>query len=189
MAGDSAATTIADIPHDEEAFRPSISDKPSHNASRLSISDKPAHNRSPEDPTVAVEDEKPATALTDDHVLPQTRSITGFKWILVCVAIFSANLLYGLDVTIAADIQAPVAETFNEIAQLGWLGIGFTLGSVASILPLGKAYAVFDTKWLFIGCLVMFEAGSALCGGAPSMNAIIIGRVWAGAGGAGMYLG
>lgn len=35
----------------------------------------------------------------------------------------------------------------------------------------------------------MFEAGSALCGGAPSMNALIVGRVWAGVGGAGMYLG
>jgi MFS family permease len=35
----------------------------------------------------------------------------------------------------------------------------------------------------------MFAAASALCGAAPSMNAIIIGRIWAGAGGAGMYLG
>ena len=35
----------------------------------------------------------------------------------------------------------------------------------------------------------MFEAGSALCGAAPGMDALIVGRVWAGAGGAGMYLG
>ena len=42
---------------------------------------------------------------------------------------------------------------------------------------------------LYIGSLTMFEAGSALCGAAPSMNALIVGRVWAGAGGAGMYLG
>lgn len=35
----------------------------------------------------------------------------------------------------------------------------------------------------------MFSAGSALCGAAPNMNALIVGRVWAGAGGAGMYLG
>ena len=35
----------------------------------------------------------------------------------------------------------------------------------------------------------MFAAGSALCGGAPDMNSLIVGRVWAGAGGAGMYLG
>lgn len=63
------------------------------------------------------------------------------------------------------------------------------LGAVVFTLPLGKAYAVFDTKWMFLGCLAMFAAGSALCGGAPSMNAIIVGRVWAGIGGAGMYLG
>lgn len=35
----------------------------------------------------------------------------------------------------------------------------------------------------------MFTAASALCGAASSLSAIIIGRVWAGAGGAGMYLG
>jgi MFS family permease len=94
-----------------------------------------------------------------------------------------------LDNTIVADIQGAVAGAFDEYSRLGWLGVGFTLGSVVFILPLGKAYAIFDTKWLFLGCLTMFAAGSALCGAAPSMNAIIIGRVWAGAGGAGMYLG
>ena len=53
----------------------------------------------------------------------------------------------------------------------------------------GKAYAIFDVKWLYIGSLTMFAAGSALCGAAPNMKALIVGRVWAGAGGAGMYLG
>ena len=134
-------------------------------------------------------DEEADTPSVDAHALPEARTIRGFRWLLACVALFSANFLYGLDTTIAADIQAAVAQTFDEISKLGWLGIGFTLGSVALILPLGKAYAIFDTKWLFIGCLTMFAAGSALCGGAPSMNAIIVGRVWAGAGGAGMYLG
>ncbi|EAW11659.1 putative MFS transporter [Aspergillus clavatus NRRL 1] len=119
----------------------------------------------------------------------QERSVQGVRWLLICIAVFSANLLYGLDNTIVADIQGAVAGTFEEYAQLGWLGVGFTLGSVVFILPLGKAYAIFDTKWLFIGCLTMFAAGSALCGGAPNMDAIIVGRVWAGAGGAGMYLG
>lgn len=35
----------------------------------------------------------------------------------------------------------------------------------------------------------MFEIGSAVCGAAPSMNALIVGRVIAGMGGAGSYLG
>lgn len=113
----------------------------------------------------------------------------GIRWLLICIAIFSANILYGLDATIAADIQAAVSETFDNVTQLGWLGVGFTLGSTVSILPLGKAFGIFDTKWIFLGCLTMFAAGSALCGASQSMNAIIVGRVWAGAGGAGMYLG
>ena len=117
------------------------------------------------------------------------RIVKGFRWFCVCVGMFSANLLYGLDTTIAGDIQLSVSETFNNISQLGWLGVGFGLGSTVSILPIGKAYAVFNTKWLYVTCLAMFAAGSALCGGAPSMNAMIVGRVWAGAGGAGMYLG
>lgn len=120
---------------------------------------------------------------------PQERSIRGIRWFLVCVAIFSANILYGLDTTIVADIQGAVSETYGNVAQLGWLGVGFTLGSTVMILPLGKAFGLFDNKYLFIGCLANFAAASALCGAAQSMNAMIVGRVWAGAGGAGMYLG
>lgn len=125
----------------------------------------------------------------DDGEAESKRQITGFRWLLVCIAIFSGNILYGLDTTIAADIQASVFATFDNVTQLGWLGVGFTLGSTVTILPLGKAYARFDNKWVFINCLTMFAAGSALCGAAPSMSAMIVGRVWAGAGGAGVYLG
>lgn len=117
------------------------------------------------------------------------RQVTGLRWFLVCVAIFSGNVLYGLDTTVAADIQAAVSATYGNVTQLGWLGVGFTLGSTVTILPLGKAYARFDNKWVFVNCLTMFAAGSALCGAAPNMSAMIVGRVWAGAGGAGVYLG
>lgn len=44
-------------------------------------------------------------------------------------------------------------------------------------------------KWVFIITVILFEAGSALCGGAPNMTALIVGRVIAGAGGSGIYLG
>ncbi|KAI5860473.1 MFS general substrate transporter [Durotheca rogersii] len=120
---------------------------------------------------------------------PQVRSVRGLRWLLVCLSIFSANILFGLDNTIAADIQGAVAETYHNTEQMGWLGVGFALGSAAGILPLGKAYGIFDNKWVFISCLLNFAAASALCGGAPNMNAMIVGRVWAGFGGAGMYLG
>lgn len=139
-----------------------------------------------------LQEPSPVLEGTDDsenHDYNKKRSITGISWFLVCLCILSSNLLYGLDTTIAADIQGAVSTTMNNVSQLGWLGVGFSLGSTVMILPIGKAYSMFDTKWLFIGSLLNFAAGSALCGAAPTMSALIVGRVWAGAGGAGMYLG
>lgn len=63
------------------------------------------------------------------------------------------------------------------------------IGGVSAVLPLGKLYGLFNAKTLYIGSVTLFMAGSALCGAAPNIDAFIIGRVIAGAGGNGMYLG
>jgi hypothetical protein len=44
-------------------------------------------------------------------------------------------LIYGLDTTIAADIQAAVIERFDNVERLTWIGTGFPLGSICAILP------------------------------------------------------
>lgn len=119
----------------------------------------------------------------------KTRQLRGFRWVIVCVALYVICALYGLDTTIAADVQAPVTQTFGHVEQLVWIGAGFPLGSVCVILLLGTIYNSFNIKWTFIGTTILFEVGSALCGAAPNMNALIIGRVLAGAGGSGIYLG
>jgi hypothetical protein len=58
----------------------------------------------------------------------------GFQWFLICLAVYSSALLYGLDTTISSTVQDPVVETFGSVDKLGWLGIGFPLGSIATIL-------------------------------------------------------
>lgn len=63
------------------------------------------------------------------------------------------------------------------------------LGALCVTLPVGKLYGFFDTKWLYIQAIVLFMAGSALCGAAPNMKAMIVGRVIAGLGGNGVYVG
>ena len=63
------------------------------------------------------------------------------------------------------------------------------MGSVAVILLVGKLYGTFEIKWLIIASVTLFEIGSALCGASPNSNALIVGRVIAGVGGAGMYIG
>ncbi|TGO92491.1 hypothetical protein BPOR_0002g00380 [Botrytis porri] len=52
-----------------------------------------------------------------------------------------------------------------------------------------KAYGTFDAKYVYIFTTLIFEVGSAICGGAPNMNALIVGRAICGLGGIGMYIG
>ncbi|KAL2021886.1 hypothetical protein VTK56DRAFT_6481 [Thermocarpiscus australiensis] len=117
------------------------------------------------------------------------RPIHGIKWLLVCAALYIMAFLYGLDATIAADVQGPVIEAFGQVDQLAWIGAGFPLGSVAVQLLNGNLYGNFNLKYVYIGGTVTFMVGSAICGAAPSMSALIVGRVLAGAGGSAIYIG
>ncbi|KAJ4304911.1 hypothetical protein N0V90_000439 [Kalmusia sp. IMI 367209] len=87
-----------------------------------------------------------------------------------------------------ADIQPQIIETFGQTEKLPWIGVGMFLGAL-TILPLGKAFGIFNVKWLFLSVVTLFEIGSALCGAAPSMDAFIIGRVIQGIGACGCYTG
>ena len=96
------------------------------------------------------------------------------------VAVYVTAFLYGLVTTIAADVQPAIVASLGGIEKLTWIGVAFPLGSVASILPIGYAYGLFEIKCLYFLSIIIFEAGSALCGGAPTMDALIVGRVIAG---------
>jgi MFS family permease len=50
-------------------------------------------------------------------------------------------------------------------------------------------YGQFNAKYLFMGSILVFEVGSAICGAAPTMNTLIVGRTICGLGGSGIYLG
>ncbi|KAM0523088.1 hypothetical protein ACHAPE_001580 [Trichoderma viride] len=110
-----------------------------------------------------VKEEEPQAS--DDGNEP-TRAIRGFRWLL-----------------------SSIVETFGHVDQLAWIGAGFPLGSIAVVLPIGVLFTRFNMKWFYISSLVLFEVGSAVCGVAPNMNAIIVGRVIVGAGGVGFFLG
>ncbi|KAL8723275.1 MAG: hypothetical protein Q9225_000397 [Loekoesia sp. 1 TL-2023] len=119
---------------------------------------------------------------------PVSRTIHGWKWVVAMTTILSTTFLFALDNTIVADIQPSIINQFHDVERLPWFGVGFGLGSTA-VLPWGKAYGIYSVKWLFISTVILFEVGSVICGGAPNVNALIIGRVLAGVGGSGMYSG
>ena len=62
--------------------------------------------------------------------------------------------------------------------------------TAACFFPIsGRIYQLYSTKWVFLLSIVIFEAGSALCGAAPNSTAFIIGRAIAGLGSSGIFSG
>ncbi|KAJ5712062.1 hypothetical protein N7488_006218 [Penicillium malachiteum] len=103
-------------------------------------------------------------------------------WFLAVLAIFSSVFLFGLDTTAVADISPAMISRFGQADLLPWLSSGYALGAM-NILPWGKSFGVFNLKRTYILTVALFEVGSAICGAAPNMTALIIGR------GSRMYLG
>lgn len=113
-------------------------------------------------------------------------SISKLRRVLLSIALALTSFIYGMNATVIGNTQIFITEHFEEPTKLGWIGVSFALGAAVAILPLSKASRLFDKKWLCISCLAVFTAATALCGGAPSMNAVIVGRAFAGAAGAGL---
>jgi MFS family permease len=62
--------------------------------------------------------------------------------------------------------------------------------ATACLFPIsGRIYQLHSTKSIYVISLVIFEAGSALCGAAPTSVAFIIGRAITGLASAGIFTG
>lgn len=117
------------------------------------------------------------------------REIHGWKWVLVITAILSSIFLYALDATIVADIQPFIIQEFGGIEKLSWLSVAFLASASATNMVWGRIYGHFNVKWFYLFNVLLFELGSALCGAAPNLDALIVGRAICGVGGAGLYVG
>ena len=132
--------------------------------------------------------EEPNTAASGSPFV-NPRAIHGVRWVIVFMAIISTAFLYALDNTIVSVAIAPIVDDFQQPNQLPWLSVGFILGGASMILPAGRIFATFNVKYAYLTGVTLFLAGSALCGGAPTINALIVGRVIAGVGGNMLYFG
>lgn len=125
----------------------------------------------------------------NEHATPPPREISGARWLVVVLAILSSAFLFALDNTIVADIQPQIVLQFDAVDKLAWLSVSFIMAAVSTNLLFGQLYSQFWPKWLYIGSVLVFELGSAVCGAAPNITALIVGRALCGLGGSGMYLG
>jgi MFS family permease len=104
---------------------------------------------------------------------------------LVLISVYLAFFLIALDRMIIATAIPSITNTFDSISDIGWYASAYML-TCAIFNPLfGSIYRFYDVKWVFMWSVVLFEAGSALCGAAPSSASFIVGRAVAGVGAAG----
>ncbi|KAL0930028.1 MFS transporter [Colletotrichum truncatum] len=103
----------------------------------------------------------------------------------LCLVAFAA----AVDNTILGTAIPRITAEFNSLQDAGLYRSASLVASTALQLPYGKAYAQFNVKWIYLGSLLIFEAGSILCAAAPSSTALIAGRVVSGVGAAALYSG
>ncbi|KAL5341646.1 hypothetical protein BJX70DRAFT_395709 [Aspergillus crustosus] len=147
------------------------------------------NNMSPASNSVHAMQNQPSS---NENETTEKRTVTVLRWALVCVAIFSANILYGLDTTIAADIQAaafyinsvifgamspvylfvlpslprrPQTASLEKLRSFDWVGITLNAGLYVSFtLALTFGGSIWDwTNGRFVACIVVFGLTTTLC--------------------------
>jgi EmrB/QacA subfamily drug resistance transporter len=82
-----------------------------------------------------------------------------------------------------------ITDRFNSLDDVGWYGSAYMITGASFSLIFGKIYKHYSIKNVFLGSIVLFEVGSAVCGAAPSSIALILGRAIAGLGSSGIFTG
>ncbi|KAI2465685.1 putative MFS aflatoxin efflux pump [Annulohypoxylon bovei var. microspora] len=114
---------------------------------------------------------------------------TGVRLALVLVSVFVSMFLVALDRLIISTAIPAITDEFHSLPDVGWYGSSYLLTTCAFQLMFGKVYTFFPVRTTFLATIFLFEAGSAICGAAPSSVAFILGRAIQGVGSAGIFGG
>ncbi len=117
---------------------------------------------------------------TDPHA--STR-IERHVWV-ICGVVILGMVMSILDTTIVnVALHTLSHDLHSPLSQVQWVITGYLLALAAVIPVTGWAARRFGAKQVYLTSLVLFTAGSALCGLANSTTSLVVFRVLQGAGG------
>jgi DHA2 family multidrug resistance protein len=109
-----------------------------------------------------------------------------YKWLVTVVVIFGMFMVL-LDTTIVNTAIPHLQTTFGApLADVNWVATGYTLAEGIGIPLMPFFSALLGNKRFYIIILILFTVGSALCGVAWSLSALIFFRIFQGLAGASM---
>jgi EmrB/QacA subfamily drug resistance transporter len=107
---------------------------------------------------------------------------------LIIIALMLGMLLAALDQTIVSTALPTIVSDLGGLDHLSWVVTAYILASTVSTPLWGKLGDQYGRKRLFIAAIVIFLAGSALCGLSRGMGELIAFRGLQGLGGGGLMV-
>lgn len=110
------------------------------------------------------------------------------KWIVLVLA-GSATFMTTLDSSIVNISLPNIAHAFRIplSGSIEWVVIGYLVVIAAMLLTFGRLADMVGRKAVFLGGLVLFTLGSAVCGAAPSLGALVAARCFQGIGASAIF--
>src|SRR3984885_13873332 len=103
-------------------------------------------------------------------------------------ALMLVMLLASLDQTIVSTALPTIVGEFGELAHLSWIVTAYLLATTIVTPLYGKLGDLFGRKIVLQSAILLFLAGSALCGLSRSMGQLIAFRALQGLGGGGLIV-
>ena len=115
-------------------------------------------------------------------------SIAHKQVLVVFSGLVLAMLLAALDSTIVSTALPTIVGELGGLAHLSWVVTAYLLAQTVVTPLYGKLGDLYGRKGVMQGAIVLFLAGSALCGSSQNMTQLIIYRAIQGLGGGGLMV-
>uniref|UniRef100_A0A0B7K7N8 Major facilitator superfamily (MFS) profile domain-containing protein n=1 Tax=Bionectria ochroleuca TaxID=29856 RepID=A0A0B7K7N8_BIOOC len=154
------------------------------------VGDQPSKAQGTSDESVAVEKvEAGDKGQPQQETEQQLEYPSGPRFWVIVFALCLVGFLISLDSTVIATAVPEISNEFDSLSDIGWYSSVYFLTMCLPQLSFMKVYSRYPIRLTYGAVMVVFLAGSALCGAAPNSQALIAGRALAGLGAAGLYSG
>lgn len=118
------------------------------------------------------------------------KSLPRVRHAILVSSIFLTLFLPALDQTIVStalpSIMASLGATSSQDYGYTWIGSAYAIASAVVMPVLGQCSEVLGRRWVFLAAILIFMAGSALCGASVSVAMLIASRTVQGVGAGGI---
>jgi EmrB/QacA subfamily drug resistance transporter len=99
--------------------------------------------------------------------------LKGRQLAIALTGVMLGLLLSSLDQTIVGTAMPRVVADLGGLDHYAWVATAYLLTSTTAVPIFGKLSDIYGRKWFYIGGMILFMAGSALCGLSQSMIQLI----------------